>query len=121
MSRLDAIEARAEAATPGPWAIPNANVFRVIAPDAEHHNPPQGMTPPYPWRVICEEGEADANGHDAAFIAAARTDVPDLVGLVRTLGEALESLIVREEGLESGHFTEQQMAAWALYDEWGSA
>jgi hypothetical protein len=118
MSRLDAIEARAEAATPGPWAIPNANVFRVIAPDAEHHNPPQGMTPPYPWRVICEEGEADANGHDAIFIAAARSDVPDLVGLVRTLGEALRAL-------DDARFDLGMMpgvgAALALYDEWGSA
>jgi hypothetical protein len=47
---LEAIKGREAAATPGPWAVPGANVFRVIAPEAEHHNPRMGECPPYPWR-----------------------------------------------------------------------
>lgn len=74
-----AIRARLEAATPGPWAIPNANVFRVIAPDAEHHNPKQGRTPPYPWRIVADMGDEGTAAADATFIAYARTDIPALL------------------------------------------
>ena len=82
---LEAIKARAEAATPGPWAVPGANVFRVIAPEAEHHNPRMGACPPYPWRVIAEPSSYDPSAADAEFIAHARTDVPDLVAEVERL------------------------------------
>lgn len=86
---LVAIRARAEAATPGPWAIPNANVFRVIAPDAQHTNPKQGMGPPYPWRIVADMGDQDGNAADALFIAYARTDVPALLAEVVRLRAAL--------------------------------
>lgn len=61
----------ASKATPGPWVVPVANVFRVIAPDEPHNNPKQGMTPPYPWRVVAEMGDPDGSAADAAFIAKA--------------------------------------------------
>lgn len=79
---LAAIRERVEAATPGPWAVPGANVFRVIAPEAEHHNPTQGRTSPYPWRVICDAGLWDMEAADIDFIAHARTDVPALLAEV---------------------------------------
>ena len=85
MIDLDAIKARCEAATPGPWEVPAANVFRVLAPGAPHHNPPQGLCPPYPWRVVVEASQNDPSAEDVAFIAHARTDVPALVAEVERL------------------------------------
>lgn len=82
----------AENATSGPWERPVANVFRVIAPEAENHEPRVGLTPPYPWRVICDMGGRAIEPDDAAnasFIAAlnptvalALADVID--GIART-------------------------------------
>lgn len=69
----------ADEATPAPWAIPVANVFRVIAPDSPHTNPKQGLSPPYPWRVIADMGDPDGTASDAAFIAAARSALPRLL------------------------------------------
>jgi len=86
---LAVIKARTEAATPGPWAVPVANVFRVIAPEEEHHNPPHGLTPPYPWHIVCKMSDFDGEATDAEFIAHARTDVPALVAEVERLWEAL--------------------------------
>jgi hypothetical protein len=86
---LDAIEARVNAATPAPWEVPTANVFRVVAPGQPHHNAQSGLAPPYPWRLICETGPYDQEAADFAFIAAARTDIPALVAEVRRLRAAL--------------------------------
>ena len=82
---LDAIEARANAATPGPWRSDvgsGANRLRLWVPG--------GMLiadsyPPKPHRARDEQqGKADYG-----FIAGARTDVPALVAEVRRLREAL--------------------------------
>lgn len=61
---------RARTATPGPWAVPVANVFRVVAPGAPHYNPPMGMTPPYPWRIVHEPDLYAPFAPDAAHIAS---------------------------------------------------
>ena len=90
LARLDEIEARAAAATPGPWKL---------------------IEEPYRGRTASREGgwlgqivgvgsgsvvyrgpdsfEAVESRHDADFIAAARTDVPALVAAVRTLQDRL--------------------------------
>ncbi len=101
---LEAIKARAEAATPGPWAVPVANVFRVVCPGAEHHNPPMGLCPPYPWRVIAEPSVYDPSAADAEFIAHARTDVPALVAEVERLRGAANWLLeqVGRDGPDRG-------------------
>jgi len=85
--RRDEWKRLAEAATPGPWAIPVANMFRVIAPEAQHTNGPAGATPPYPWCIVADVGHETTGPADAEFIAAARNAVPDLIAQV----EALES------------------------------
>lgn len=69
---LATLRSIAEAATPGPWAIPAANVFRVIAPDAPHTNP--GPYTPYPWRVVADMGEHDGTAADARHIASFSPD-----------------------------------------------
>ena len=69
--RLDAIEARANAATEGPW---------VISPDLAFGHPELRL-------VSCEDGKGDVTGYlqpeDAEFIATARTDIPWLVSELR--------------------------------------
>jgi hypothetical protein len=65
---LAAIKARADAATPGPWAI---DFGSVVASDGEDF-----VTPCYPD----ERGQLDAD-----FIAHAREDVPALLARVREL------------------------------------
>lgn len=84
---LGAIEARAKAATPGPWTNPWTCVgtarkdgFYTDAVDTDA------------W--VCVPEYYDGNNlkvrkQDAAFIAAAREDVPALVAEVRRLCEAL--------------------------------
>jgi hypothetical protein len=80
-ARLDAIRARCEAATPGPWnAIDKGNTvpsyaIRHFAVGEKCVNVASGISP--------KTGDAD-------FIAAARTDVPDLLAEVEKLREQLE-------------------------------
>lgn len=66
---LDAIEARAAAATPGPWATSSEWSVRTGARDDE--------------LVACVQYKD--HGRDAEFIAAARSDVPALVAELRAL------------------------------------
>ena len=102
MSRLDEIATRAEAATQ-----------RII-----------DTNDPFKYRRAAGEVERYAR-------VAARTDIPDLVGLVRTLGEALgwyaepsnHGIIHHEDGtIEDPAFDDnygdRSRAALALYDEW---
>lgn len=97
---LEAIRKRAEAATPGPWAIdPGSNGQDLLAYTAN-----EGKA----WTVrayiagICWKENWQANMH---FIAASRTDVPALCDEVERLRadlasarEALWKLAQRPEG-----------------------
>lgn len=78
---LDAIEARANAATPGPW---------MLKPDHEERDHDHVMGPDDPDGEEVEIArieirEDDAGERDGAFIAAARADVPALIARVREL------------------------------------
>ena len=75
MLDLDAIEARAEAATPGPW-INNRNGVVIV----ESH--PLAPT-------VSENSSWD----DADLIAHARTDVPALVAELRAAREVVEAAV----------------------------
>ena len=74
MNRLNEIEARANAATEGPWWAD----WRFTD-----------------WEVCCTVGDhglpaliaSDADGEDAEFIAHARTDVPDMSAALRAVLE----------------------------------
>jgi len=78
---LDEIEARANAATPGPWTC------------KRNHSPYDGFWIEY--QAYKRELETIADRvltQDAAFIAAARTDVPALVARVRELEAECERM-----------------------------
>lgn len=82
--RLDEIEARADAATPGPW---EADVTEV----SQHWSRPE------PWATVVSSevhcmaycyggsGRGIERETDAEFIAHARTDVPALVAALRAV------------------------------------
>jgi hypothetical protein len=85
MLDLDAIEARAEAATPGPWRqTTSKRGYRDVlqTPDS------------YGDRMIAK-GCPNA---DADFIAAARTDIPALVAELRAAREVVEAAAQRIGG-----------------------
>ena len=83
MSRLEEIKARAEAATPGPWQ------WREDEPASLVH-----VTDPrlHPWNVL-KAPDWGPTLADAAFIAAAREDVPWLLAEVERLTAERDALI----------------------------
>jgi hypothetical protein len=82
--RLDEIEARAEAATSGPWIKLSVGGGRdaVLVREATTAN--YGTDAPGEFEFAAKDTRPNVLA-DAAFIAAARTDVPALVALVREL------------------------------------
>lgn len=84
---VDAIEARTAAATPGPWKV-HGRLPSCVVEDRE-------IKKGEPWRRVV----TDTTRENAAFIAAARTDVPALCARVREL-EA--SAAVMREALRNG-------------------
>jgi hypothetical protein len=104
--RLAEIEARAKAATDGPWYAHNTddsmfmNCYSVTTserePDTEFFDGENcdktvvAMTLYQERRIVCHE--AGKWEEDSEFIAHARTDVPDLVAEVRRLNDLVRSL-----------------------------
>jgi hypothetical protein len=93
---LDAIKARCEAATPGPWEWDrdDEGLVSQSVTDTEHGEfgtilarYPRLVATGYP----CKEGTGfpDYDGPNGRFIAHARTDVPALVAEVERLRAAL--------------------------------
>lgn len=64
MNRLDEIEARANAATEGPWEAHGSLITSLTGPGGE---------------------VAEASGQDTEFIAHSRTDVPDMAAALRAV------------------------------------
>jgi hypothetical protein len=79
---LDAIEARAREARPGPWGFELA-----VDPIANDHPWVQLIAPG--GEVIAGDIPHEETERDFAFIAHARTDIPALIAEVRRLREAL--------------------------------
>jgi len=79
-SQLDAIKARAEAATEGPWETVRVydNVYEVQLPDAPKPTESHFATSDLQNRFL---------HNDAEFVAHARTDVPVLVAAVEAVLE----------------------------------
>ena len=71
MKRLDEIEARTRAATEGPW---------TWATHSTADGDEWAVFSPADWALATNRG---GWGHDAEFIAHARTDVPALVAVAR--------------------------------------
>jgi hypothetical protein len=99
---LDAIEARANAATPGPWVQSQRDMWMVYRDG--------GGTP-----------EIDVGGgydikEDATFIAAARSDVPALVAEVRRLARWLRMIADRPDAeMQQAKTLHWDMRGWARY------
>ena len=103
--RLEELRRIAEAATPGPWEIPVANVFRVVAPKARHHNPPSGKAPPYPWAIIADADTEGTSGEQAAsnmqYISA--FDPPTVLALLDEIERLRRGREVLAEVLKAVH------------------
>lgn len=80
---LDAIQARADAATEGPWARSGHDIGHVVY---DSQGPCELAGPVMLGRVIGEAGYEDAE-----FIAHTRQDIPELIARIRELeSEVLE-------------------------------
>jgi hypothetical protein len=90
---LSAIEARAAAATPGPWREDweGTNHFEVIS-DAADSPRYWVLTVSSPNRQLLIHNAAPCHGPDLTFIAHARSDIPALVAEVRCLEVALANM-----------------------------
>lgn len=87
---LQAIRARCEAATPGPWIASEVEPRGLSSVTAVGDN----------WGVFTKIGERKPRQYatpeaDAAFIAHARTDIPALLDEVARLRAALECILQR--------------------------
>ncbi len=79
---VDEVEARASAATPGPWGSSGAHGYFQVGPSLGAG-----------WCAPCLEADARGNENviaDTGFVEHARTDVPRLVAEVRALRAKLE-------------------------------
>ena len=102
MIDLDAIEGRANAATPGPWTYHEGCGYVEVPPcGAIEFKPGWERSVHFLARVHNNhvEGE-DGLGFDGAFIAHARTDVPALIARVRELEAELNELWERYKKLD---------------------
>ena len=82
VDRLDQIEARAQAATEGPWEW---HPYGVSGRTLATPGPVIGGFPTHELNVLKTTDDWPPNDPDAEFIAAARTDVPVLVAAVRAV------------------------------------
>lgn len=89
MIGLDAIKARAEAATPGPWGALGGN---IMGPREDESVASVGL--PQAGTGCAHHATTDIQHRmaDATFIAHARTDVPELVAEIERLRSALVGL-----------------------------
>lgn len=105
---LDAIELRAAAATPGPWAEDDGHIFsrpltyerhaaimRRMAGSPEPH-PDGDRDAPLGAVATCSQDFPNFEA-DSEFIAAARSDVPALVAEVEALRSQLATATARAE------------------------
>jgi hypothetical protein len=90
---LDEIEARARAATEGPWT----SVFNCRDCDEIHMSSLTNGQLETPCGAVDEK---EATQKDREFIAHARTDVPKLVEEVRRLQREVDELQERVSGLK---------------------
>lgn len=113
MLDIDLIEARANAATPGPWSE---------AWDGEIHAANED------WELVMLVPEGDDRPADCAFVANAREDVPALIAEVRQLRTVAEASVKRydaEERVGVTSYTFEHRAAWddliVAMRRWGDA
>jgi hypothetical protein len=93
---IDAIEARANAATPGPWeAIDQKrehHEFKFVRSKTAIHKNDRG--PSYAYEILSDE-DYDTKSADMQFIAHARTDIPALIAAYRSQAGEIARLRAR--------------------------
>jgi hypothetical protein len=104
MSRpdLDAIEARANAATLGPWMQPEEGQGSRTRVCDQWHS------------VVLSTTPRDQGSANAEFIAHARTDIPALVDYARRLEEAVAGL--EYALLDCGRHAQRHCTKWVGFD-----
>lgn len=80
---LDEMQARADAATEGPWVYIGRNVFDTPTIEVDEAN--WGGEDLTGYRLVCQGDSGAWRNADAEFIAAARTDLPRLIAAVRAV------------------------------------
>lgn len=103
--QLSGIEARANAATPGPWCTDSWEIYQ----GAEYEAGAEWIG------ETCRAGEMDDSRADAEFVAAARTDVPALLAEVRRLTARVAELEPDVDLLEA--LRAYGVDNWDGYDE----
>lgn len=105
---IDAIEARANAATPGPWeAIDQKrehHEFKFVRSKTAIHKNDRG--PSYAYEILSDE-DYDTKSADMQFIAHARTDIPDLIAAYRS--QAAEIARLREQLAAARSVTDEKV------------
>ena len=86
MNRLNEIEARANAATEGPWDLIGGGEYVT------------------PVGIMVAPDDGGVNGADAEFIAHARTDVPDMAAALRAVLEIHQDGGESQGYLDDGHY-----------------
>ncbi len=87
--RLAEIQARCNAATPGPWFHEVTSDVQRVGPKIGNEHPYDGVGPTFEvWRK--QPGRLE----DLMFIAASRSDVPDLIAEVKRLRNIIVSSMI---------------------------
>jgi len=96
---LDEMQARCDAATPGPWCSEIDEYNGHPDPDAVQRQVMAGVNDELRRVAICEPEHSLDGGYDkqptanAAFIAHARTDMPRLIAVVKVLKGFIDDFI----------------------------
>ncbi len=102
---LDALQALADAATPGPWTDHWANDERSdLGEAAIVSGPGTGLEGIVVGTLYYDGLHTACRAEDAAFIAAARTAVPELIAEVRALRAEVERLRDALENVRLGAY-----------------
>jgi len=112
---LEAIEARANAATPGPWIYASDNGVGVVGTTDEQ------TIWFYSLPTLLRNCAAGVTEADASFIAHAREDIPALIARIRQLEAALEvaqghSAEVYKKGFDDGKEAERERCLGIIYE-----
>ena len=100
-NRLDQIEARADAATEGPWEKHTVNGWEMVV----------SYSTDAMIQLVAEFRHKERDLNDAEFIAASRTDVPALVAALRAV---LDLHKPRNGHDDCGHCVDPADAHWGI-------